>query len=355
MRYLTTKKLITAFTTSAVCCLAFSASAFAAEPPPKPVKLDTVKEMTLAATTDLNGTLHSRSHIDITAGVSGRVEWLAEPGDFVHAGSALAKMELTPLNLRQAEQKAQIKRASINMAYLKNEVTRLEKLRQTNATSQYQLDQTRSQYELAQADIEIAQLKLKQIEDEIDRATVEAPFDGVITDRLVRAGSDVNRSDTLLKLLDTENLEVRLYVPVKYLAFVSKGQPLDIFTKGHKVSAPVTARIPSADPRSQTFEVRIAIPEHLNDIWAAGQLVRVTVPIQAQTNTLTVHRDALILRNDGTYVVKVAKDNSVKRLPVEVGKGTIERVTVKGNLADGDQVAVRGAERLVDGDKVVVQ
>jgi len=327
----------------------------AAEAPAKPVKADAVIEMAINATNELNGTVHSHAHIPMTAGVNGRLAWLAEPGDYVHQGDVIIKMDLLPLQLKQAEQKSQIKRENINLAYYKNELIRLEKLRVTNSTSQYALDQTRSKYELAQADIEIAKLKLQQVEEQLSKATTTAPFDGVVTKRYVRAGTDVNRSEPLLKLLDTEQLEVRLFVPIKYLAHIQKGEELSLKANGQQITAPVKVKIPSADARSQTFEVRITIPQHLNESWAAGQLVRVTIPIQASTPTLTVSRDALILRKDGVYVVKIDTDNKVHRLPVVVGKGNNDRVSIQGNLQHGDQVAIRGAERLEDGEEVKIQ
>ncbi len=339
-------------TTLLTCC---GWLAIAAEAPAKPVKVDSVLTMSLAASTQLNATLHSRSHIPITAGVNGRLEWLAQPGDYIEQGQVLVKMDVLPLELKRAEQLAELKRAQINVDYLKTEFNRLQKLSKTNATSQFQLDQNRSKYELAQADIEIAELKLKQIEDQLNRATITAPFAGVVTERIVRAGTDINRSDTLLMFLDTEHLEARLFIPIKYLGFVNKGHLLTLSASEQVIEAPVSAKIPSADPRSQTFEVRIDIPTHLNQYWAAGQLVRITVPVQAATESLTVPRDALILRKEATYVVKVESNNTVQRLPVTVGKGNVDRVSIRGALKHGDKVAIRGAERLVDGDKVIIQ
>lgn len=328
---------------------------YAAEAPKKPVKIDKITEMVLPATSVFMGTVESRTHIPITAGVNGRIEKIAQPGDFVQLGDTLIEMDTLPLQLRLAEQKAQIKRAEINMRYLKNEVSRLEQLKKTNATSQFQLDQQRSQYELAVSDHEIAQLKLKQIEDQLARATVKAPFQGVVTERLMRAGSDVNRSDTLLRFLDTTNLEAHVYVPVKYLAFLRRGNELTLSADAQSIQAKINAIIPSADSRSQTVEVRILIPEELNHVWAAGQLVKVTIPVQETKPSLTVHRDALILRKNGVYVVKVSEDNTVKRFPVIVGAGTPERVSIEGEVSAGDAIAVRGAERLIDGEEVIIQ
>ena len=213
----------------------------------------------------------------------------------------------------------------------------------------------RSEHDLAAADLEIAQLKLAQINEQLSRAIITAPFAGIITERLIRVGSEVNRGDILLRLLDTEHLEARLYIPIKYLAFINKGDKLSMSASDQKTLAAVTAKIPRADPRSQTFEVRLNIPKAFNKHWAAGQLVSVSVPTQKATASLTVPRDALILRKSGSYVIKVNADNTVSRLAVVVGKGNKERVAITGSLKHGDNVAIRGAERLADGDKVVIQ
>ena len=66
---------------SLVACSFFATlSAYAADTPPSPVEIDTVTEVSLAATADLMGTVHSRSYVNITASVNGRLEWLQEPG-----------------------------------------------------------------------------------------------------------------------------------------------------------------------------------------------------------------------------------------------------------------------------------
>lgn len=323
--------------------------------PIKPVKVASVLNMPMSANTELNATLYSRSHIPITASLDARLDYLVEPGDYVVKGDKVAGMNLLPIQLRQAEQKAQITRAKINVAYIKNEVIRLQALSKTQAVSQFTLDQMRSEHDLADADLEIAELKLAQISEQLSRGIITAPFSGIITERLIRVGSEVNRGDILLRLLDTENLEARLYIPIKYLAYIKKGDKLAISANEQKTLANVTAKIPRADPRSQTFEVRLSIPKAYNEYWAAGQLVSVSVPTQTAVASLTVPRDALILRNSGSYVIKVKEDGTVSRLAVEVGKGNKERIVITGLLKHGDTVAVRGAERLNDGDIVAIQ
>jgi len=358
------KKLSASTLLSALLFGSLSAPAFAADAPPSPVKVAEVKASESAPTADIMGTVYSRNQMQLTAGVSGKLEWVAEPGTYLKQGDLVAQIELLPLQLRQAEQSAQLKRARINLQYLERELKRQRELRQKNSASQFQLEQTESQYDLAKADIEIADLQLKQINDQLARATVRSPFEGVVTERLRRAGTDVSRSDVLVQVLDTESLEVRLFVPVKYLAFTKPGSQV-ILSSGLSASgysdqplsleAIATTIIPAADPRSQTFEMRINVPAKGQEYWAAGQLIKVSIPIESKRAALTVHRDALILRRDGTYVVKIDENNTAHRLKVKVGKGNGDWVTVEGDLELGDQVATRGAERLQEGQKVIVQ
>lgn len=319
-----------------------------------PVKLDTVIAMPLLATTELMGTVQSRAHIKITAGVDGRLEWLAEPGTQVNKGDELVTMDLLPLQLKLAEQTAQVKRTKINAKHLKNELDRFAALIESQSISEYQLEQVRTRYELEEAELEIAQLKKLQLEDQISRATIRAPFNGIVTERLAREGTDVSRSELLLRLLDTGNLEVSLFVPIKYLSYIHTGDFLNIGEGEQKAKAAVAAVIPSADPKSQTFELRISVPETAKKKWITGELVKVAIPIQATQLSLTIHRDALVLRKEGTYVVKIDAQNKAHRLPVTVGAGVSDRVSILGALTNGDKVVIRGAEELTDGQEVIV-
>ncbi|GGO70300.1 efflux RND transporter periplasmic adaptor subunit [Bowmanella pacifica] len=332
-----------------------SHSAVANQPPASPVRISEVKQSTFSPTVELVGSIFSRHNVKLTAGVAGRLEWVAEPGTQVVKGEPVAKIEPQPLLLQQAEQQAQIKRATINLHYLQRELKRLQELRQTNSASAFQLDQTQSQFELAQTDLDIAKLRLAQIDDQLSRTLVPAPFTGVITDRLREAGGDVNRSEVLVTMLDTENLEARIFVPVKYLAYLRQSQQIRLEAGEQQIEADVKAIIPAADMQSQSFELRVSLPAQASQNWTAGQLVTATVPAQAPSLALTVHRDALLLRRDGTYVVRIDDENRAHREKVEIGRGQQEWVSIKqGQLKAGDKVAVRGAERLRDGQQVQI-
>ncbi|MDX1391147.1 MAG: hypothetical protein R3241_02105, partial [Rheinheimera sp.] len=67
---------------------------------------------------------------------------------------------------------------------------------------------------------------------------------------------------------------------------------------------------------------------------------------------VTVHRDALLLRSDGTYVVTVDENNIAHRKAVKVSDGNGDWITVDEGLQAGEKVVTHGAERLQDGQLV---
>lgn len=347
------KKLITLAT--GVACLFYAASALAQQAPAKPVNVGTVEKSVFVPTVDIVGSIYSRNNVQLTAGVGGRLEYVAEPGTYILQGEEVARIDQLPLQLQQAEQEAEIKREQINIKYLAREVERLRNLRETNSASAFQLDQTQSQYDLAQADLEIAQLRLRQINDQLSRAIVKAPFDGVVTERVREAGGDVNRSDVLVTMLDTENLEGRIFVPVKYLPFLRTSKDVLIRSENNQINAQIKAIIPAADRQSQSFELRVSLPAGANENWTSGELITATIPVRAPQETLTVHRDALILRKEGTFVVVIDDENKAHRHLVEVGQGMKDRVSIQSEaIQAGDKVATRGAERIQDGQTVTI-
>jgi len=79
------------------------------------------------------------------------------------------------------------------------------------------------------------------------------------------------------------------------------------------------------------------------------------LPSASARQIVTVPRDALVLREEGSVVFKVV-DDRVVRLSVETGIGADDQIEVKTDqLGPDDKVVVRGAELLRDGQAVAVQ
>ena len=300
------------------------------------------------------GTVFSRNETQITAGIAGRLEWVAEPGDQINAGESVARFDCEMLELQRERQVAQAERADINFKTLSREVERLDTLTATNAISIMQYERTQADRDLAKGDLAIARITIKETESQLRRCNVKAPFSGVVTEQLQRAGEDVERSTVLAAITDTQNLEVRASVPIRYLPRMQIGEIAEVKMNEMRLEGRIRKIVPAANSQSQTFEVRLELPKDAPQVVAAGQLVSVTLPLSANA-ALTVPRDSVVLREDGAFVMRINSDQKAERVSVEVTESNGDHVAVRGALESGDRVAVRGAESLKDGVVVAVQ
>jgi RND family efflux transporter MFP subunit len=322
--------------------------------PAKVVQVADVSRTELAPTVAVPGTIYSRNEMQVTAGVAGQLTMVAEPGTIVEKGQTIASIEKSTLLLQRAEQEALLARAEINIRQLNSQLRRQSELQGKNLVSEFELEQTEANRDLALSDANITKVRIRQIDDLIRRADVRAPFTGVVISREHRAGEDVARGEVLAQITDLSNLEVRAFVPLKHLPRTSVGQSLDVFATDEYHAGTIRSLVPTGDVRSQTFEARIDLPSRAIGSWTVGQLVSVAIPIRAKALELTVPRDALVLRRNGSFVFRINEENKAERIEVQIGDSAGDLIAISGPLSVGDRVAVRGAENLSEGADVKI-
>ena len=328
--------------------------ALAQQPPTPVVQIAYVSETEVAPTVAVPGTIYSRNDVQVTAGVAGQLTMVAEPGTVVQAGQAVASIDKEPLRLQRAEQEVMLERAEINIRQLDSQLRRQMELQGSSLVSEFELEQTEANRDLAVADAKLIKVRLRQIDDQIRRADIRAPFTGVVTSRQHRTGEDVARGEVLAAMTDILNMEVRAFVPLKHLPRTVVGQPIDVFATDTQFSGSIRSLVPTGDIRSQTFEARIDLPLEASGAWTVGQLVSVGIPIRTGKQTLAIPRDALVLRQEGSYVFRINGENKAERIAVDIGESSGDLIGITGLLAEGDRVAVRGAENLREGAEVKI-
>jgi RND family efflux transporter MFP subunit len=340
--------------------LLLPAAAPAQEPPPAAVETAPVARRELAPHVTVTGQVRSRASADLSVAVAGTLAWVAEPGTRVGKNGVVARLDTDELELQRLEQVARVKRGEINQAQLAREAERLKAL--GTAVSRVQLDQAEAQRDLAAADHDIARATLRQIEERLSRAELRSPFGGVVAERLKRAGEEVNRGETVARMLDPETLEIRLFLPLRHVRAIKAGDKVKVRVDGTDATARVRSIVPAGDPRSQSFEVLVDLPGLREGKLSAGSVVQVELPLGEPQALLAVPRDALIIRADGLAVYRVGPENKAQRLKVTTGVADGEWVAVEpgspsgpgGELLASDTVVVRGGENLHDGATVKV-
>lgn len=334
---------------TSVLCL-FTGAALAQQPlPAKVVQVAKVERTEIAPTIAVPGTIYSRNDVQVTAGVSGQLLSVAEPGTIVREGEPVARIDKRALLLQREEQEALLERAAINIRQLESQLRRQRELQGSSLVSEFELEQTEANRDLAVADAKITKVRIRQIEDQIRRADVRAPFTGVVISRAYRGGEDVSRGEVLAQLTDITNMEVRAFVPLKHLSRTVAGDTINVLAANTSHAGKIRALVPTGDVRSQTFEAHIDLPVNAAREWTVGQLVSVAVPIRARESVLAIPRDALVLRHNGQFVFRINDDNNAEQVAVELGDSSGDLIAVSGALQEGDRVAIRGAENLRDG------
>lgn len=331
--------------------IALTTAVTAQGPPPAQVRVAEALQANLAAQLELPATVISRSDARVSAEFSGRLASVAEVGVRLSEGDALAQIDKAVPQLQLAEARAQLQRAKAQVEFARAEEKRLKELAERNVTAANALDRARADRLVAEADVAIAQARIAQLEDALQRTTLRAPFDGVVVERFAEPGERVSVGDPVVRMLNRRSLELVSRAPLEYFSQLREGQSL-AFTVGENThEGQLRAMVELGSESVHLFELRVDIPPQLYPI---GTTARIILPTGGRTAFVSVPRDALVLRPEGAAVFVLQDDATVRRVPVQTGQASGDRIGVQGDVAPGDRVVVRGNERLRDGQAVTV-
>jgi RND family efflux transporter MFP subunit len=337
---------------AAIAALSAAASpALAQQERPSPVQVARAEVRQLAPSVHSTGMVRSRTAADLAAAVGGRLQWVAEPGTAVKAGEVVARLDTRELALARAEQAARFKRAQVNLQALDRELERLKA--SGNAVSRFNVDQAQSNRDLAEADLQVARALLAQTDDQLARSQLTTPFAGVVSERVHRAGEEVGRGEVIARIVNPDELEIRLFVPLRHVRAIQAGHTVDVTAERREFTATVSAIVPAGDARSQSFEVLVKAPK-VDGLLAPGNTVQVRLPLGEPQRRLSVPRDALIIRAEGVHIVRINSEQRAERVPVKAGVADGDWIAVDGTLKAGDRVVVRGGESLRGNEKLDV-
>lgn len=316
---------------------------------PALVRVAIAEVRSIAPVTMVPGTVISRDDARLSAEVPGRLTSVLDVGTRVVRGDVVASIEDTSLRLQSAELQALVKRAEARLRFLESEQERFAQLAESNLAAATQLDQTRSDRDVARGDLEVARARLEQNADQLARTQIRAPYDGVVVERLMTPGERVVEGSPVVRLVNPENLEVIARAPLDYYSFVERGQMLALRTGDRTATGLVRTVVAVGDLSTHQFELRLDLEGRP---FPVGQTLRVEIPVSDARAVLTVPRDALVLRPDGQSVFVVEPDGTARQVPVTVGVGQGADLEISGAIEPGERVVIRGNERLQAGQEV---
>jgi RND family efflux transporter MFP subunit len=321
-------------------------------PPPAPVRVAEAVMTDLAPHAGAPGSVVSMSDSQIAAATPGPVLWVAEVGAVVAKGEIIARIDPADAAASRDEARADVGRLAARADQLSKLVERYEALGEDGGESEAAIDELRANRDAARHDLARARVSLRRAETALERTEVKAPFAGRIVARQTDVGEFVSPGAPIVRLVNTEELEVAARASDALLASVAPGDVIAVRNGDQTIEAAVRAVVPVGDEQTRTLEVRLGLPK---TDWRVGAAVEVRLPRTAKKRVLAVHRDALILRADRVSVFVVGDEDAARQVDVEIGAADGDLIEVIGDIKAGERVVIRGGERLRDGQKVLVQ
>jgi RND family efflux transporter MFP subunit len=205
------------------------------------------------------------------------------------------------------------------------------------------MDRATTALQQARAAFEAAEAALLQASQQLAYTEVRAPYNGIVTDRAVEVGEVVQPGRPLMTGLSLDSMRVSVDVPQNLVAAIRRERKAQARIGDRWVHADKVTVFPVADSRSDTFQVRLELPEGVEDVFP-GMYVKVGFVLGTQVD-LVIPLSAVVLRSEVVGVYVVGGDGRIFFRQIRLGSPAgPDHVTVLSGLGEGEQVATNPVE-----------
>lgn len=338
---------------------------------PMTVEMGKVTRGDLSAQLSSVGSLIGLQTVDVAPKTGGRLTSVSvQLGDRVRRGQVLAKIEDSEIlqQVAQAEASLAVAKATIRQREADLKVAELNFERSKNLfgrqlLAKQALDDAESRYmaSVAQLDLSTAQLaqtdaRLQELRINLQNTSVTSPVDGFVGKRSVDPGAMVSQNSAIASVVDISQLRLIVNVVEKDIRMVTVGDPgvveVDAYP-GEKFHGHIARVAPVLDPATRTASMEVQIPNGDNRL-KPGMYARVVLTVEERKDTLVVPKIAVVDFESQRGVWVPNEDNRARFVPIQMGIEDVNRIEVRGGLAEGDSIVTTGATAVRNNDQLVI-
>ncbi|HEX5005166.1 MAG TPA: efflux RND transporter periplasmic adaptor subunit [Gemmatimonadales bacterium] len=306
----------------------------------------------------ISGSLGAEREARVRAELGGSVlRVLVEPGQAVGAGQVLAELEPQTAREQAAFAEALVRSLENDLRLQRRNLDRDRRLAAAGALSARAVED--DSLAVSQSEAALAEARARQVvaQRALDRASVRAPFAGVVSDQVASVGDVVQAGSELFTIIDPSSLRLEAQVPAQAIGQLRVGTAVQFAVSGFaddRLTGRVTRIFPAVDPATRQVRILVTVPNArgrlVAGLYAEGRVVT------AERRGLTVPKAAVDLRGVRPTVAQVT-GGRVTRTEVTLGLEDMiaERVEVTAGLAAGDTLLVGGARGMAAGTPVRMQ
>jgi multidrug efflux pump subunit AcrA (membrane-fusion protein) len=350
-----------------------------------PVRVAHVERVELRRSVD---TLAAHDQATVSAEVAGRVARLAaDMGDHVKAGAPLVLLDEERLRYRATEQRAALEQTRAKLGAKGEQLPPLEQtpdvlsaaakllqaqqaydraraLAAKNLVSREDLEKAETDLQTAKAAHETAIAAERQLRAEVvarqatldgaardlKDATIRAPFEGVVAERMVSEGQFVNAQAPVMRLVRLHPLRLTAEVPERFAPSVRVGQAIELTTDslpGRTVEGTITRISPDVNLKSRAFSIEADVPNQ-DGLLKPGTFARLKIATNKVDSAIVVPATAIQTRY-GTSLAFIVKNGKLAASEVKLGDRMGPRVEITSGLDAGQTIVADGVDGLIDG------
>ena len=361
----------------------------------KTVKTDAVRQESVRRTLEVVGTLAAEDQVTVSSEVDGVVRRvLADLGDRVAAGQPLVELDREKLQYSLDQQRAaharsltksgavdaehlprieatpDVRRAAAELAQARQMLERAAELQKRQLIPQQALDDANTTLRLKtaaydsslqeaknlQADIDASEAAMKLAERHLEDASIRAPFDGYVQQRMVSLGELVKAQMPVMNVVRVDPLKLLSEIPERMAPWIKVGQPLTLTVDAFP-DKPFTATVsrisPAVNTQTRTFAFEGLAPNS-EALLKPGTFARVRLETSLVEQVMTIPYAAMQYRY-GVYRAFAVAGDRLEARELKTGDRVGDRMEILAGLNTADRVAMTDVDTLTDGMKIAVE
>ena len=353
----------------AALCACGQDNRYVAPPPPK-VTVAMPVQQKVTRYLEATGYASAINTTNLVARVQGFLQKINyKDGEEVKEGATLFVIEPEPYKLKLEQARAAEAGAQATLKQAEAEYERQSELASRQVSSKSALDKATADRDSARARLKQAEAETAQAELNLTYTDVKAPFDGIVTARLVSPGELVgaNGPTQLATIVQTAPIYVNFNINEQEVLNIRadmrrlgisqeelRQYPIEVglqTDEGYPYRGTLNYVAPTIDRATGTLAVRAILPNR-EQVLVPGNFVRVRVGAADEHDSLLVPDAALGTDQGGRYLLVLDKNNTVEQRKVAIGPTVGDLRVIENGLKPDDRVVVAGILRAIPGQKV---